>query len=110
MNLQARIDRYKERGFQQVEAEILVLIEESAAALFTAFPEQFILFGGATLVLFYESPRLSRDLDLLASPCLHHDKSCRARIQRCIVLELTICLFNKRPDRAQIRRPVKPNL
>ena len=68
MNLQARIDRYRERGFQQVEAEILVLIEESAAALFTAFPDQFILFGGATLVLFYESPRLSRDLDLLASP------------------------------------------
>jgi hypothetical protein len=68
MNLQDRIDRYKGRGFQQVEAEILVLIEESAAALFTAFPDHFILFGGATLVLFYESPRLSRDLDLLASP------------------------------------------
>jgi nucleotidyltransferase AbiEii toxin of type IV toxin-antitoxin system len=68
MNLQARIDRYRERGFQQLEAEILVLIEESAAALFTAFPDQFILFGGATLVLFCESPRLSRDLDLLASP------------------------------------------
>ena len=67
MNLQARIDRYRERGFQQVEAEILVLIEESAAALFTAFPDQFILFGGTALVLFYESPRLSRDLDLLAS-------------------------------------------
>src|SRR2546430_1738868 len=68
MNLQARIDRYRERDFQQLEAEILVLIEESAAALFTAFPDQFILVGGATLVLFYESPRLSRDLDLLASP------------------------------------------
>lgn len=68
MNLQARIDRYKERGFQQLEAEILVLIEESAAALFSSFPDHFILFGGATLVLFYESPRLSRDLELLASP------------------------------------------
>ncbi len=68
MNLQARINRYRERGFQQLEAEILVLIEESAAALFTAFPDQFILFGGATLVLFYESPRFSRDMDLLASP------------------------------------------
>jgi hypothetical protein len=67
MNLQARINRYKERGFQQLEAEILVLIEESAAALFDSFPDRFILFGGATLVLFYESPRLSRDLDLLAS-------------------------------------------
>jgi hypothetical protein len=67
MNLQARIDRYRERGFQQMEAEILVLIEESAAALVTAFPDHFTLFGGATLVLFYESPRFSRDLDLLAS-------------------------------------------
>src|SRR5205823_5309952 len=68
MNVQDRINRYRKRGFQQVEAEILVLIEESAAALFTSFPDHFILFGGATLVLFYQSPRLSRDLDLLASP------------------------------------------
>ncbi len=67
MNLQARIDRYRERGFQQAEAEILVLLEESAAALFRSFPDHFILFGGAALVLFYDSPRLSRDLDLLAS-------------------------------------------
>src|SRR5713226_140890 len=68
MNLQTRVDKYRERGFQELEAEILILIEESAAALFTSFPDHFILFGGATLVLFYESPRLSRDLDLLASP------------------------------------------
>jgi hypothetical protein len=68
MNLQARVDWYKKRGFQTFEAEIILLIEESAAALFNSFPDRFILFGGATLVLFYESPRLSRDLDLLASP------------------------------------------
>jgi len=68
MNLQARVDRFRERGFQEREAEILVLIEESAAAIFTSFQDHFILVGGATLVLFYESPRLSRDLDLLASP------------------------------------------
>jgi hypothetical protein len=37
-----------------------------ASALFSAFPERFILFGGATLALFYDSPRLSRDLALLA--------------------------------------------
>jgi hypothetical protein len=43
-------------------------MEESAVAIFTSFPDHFILFGGATLVLFYESPRFSRDLDLLASP------------------------------------------
>src|ERR1700730_2995435 len=67
MNVQARVDRYTERGFQEVAPATLVLIEESVVALFTSFPDHFILFGGATLVLFYGSPRLSRDLDLLAS-------------------------------------------
>lgn len=66
MNWQARIELYLKRGFQKAEAEILVLIEEAASGLFSAFPDRFILFGGATLVLFYDSPRLSRDLDLLA--------------------------------------------
>src|ERR1700745_1174193 len=66
MNLQARIERYKERGFQAFDAEIIILIEETAVALFKAFPNRFVLFGGASLLLFYESPRLSRDLDLMA--------------------------------------------
>jgi hypothetical protein len=66
MNWQTRIELYLRRGFQKVEAEILVFIEESASGLFSAFPDRFILVGGATLVLFYDSPRLSRDLDLLA--------------------------------------------
>jgi hypothetical protein len=65
MNLQARIERYLKRGFLREDAEILVLIEEAASGLFSAFPDQFVLVGGATLVLFYESRRLSRDLDLL---------------------------------------------
>src|SRR5215471_10722767 len=68
MSLQDGIEKYRKRDFQQSDAEILVLIEESAAAIFAAFPEHFILFGGATLVLFYGSPRVSRDLDLLPSP------------------------------------------
>jgi Nucleotidyl transferase AbiEii toxin, Type IV TA system len=67
MNMQQRVERYIKRGFQQTEAEILVLLEESAYGLFSAFPDRFVLFGGATLVLFYDSPRLSRDLDLLAN-------------------------------------------
>ena len=67
INIQARTDKYRKRDFQQLDAEILVLIEEAAVAIFTSFPDHFILFGGATLVLFYESPRLSRDLDLLPS-------------------------------------------
>jgi hypothetical protein len=65
MNLQERIERYIKRGCQQPDAEILVLIEECAAGLFSAFPEKFILVGGATLLLLYESPRVSRDLDLV---------------------------------------------
>jgi hypothetical protein len=66
MTLQARIERYLQRGFQPAVSEILVLMEESASALFSAFPDRFILLGGAALVLFHGSPRLSRDLDLLA--------------------------------------------
>jgi len=66
MTIQQRVERYLKRGFQQSEAEIVVLLEECAAGLFAAFPDRFVLFGGATLVLFYDSPRLSRDLDLLA--------------------------------------------
>lgn len=66
MSLQERVERYTRRGFQPNEAEILVLLEECASGLFSVFPERFLLFGGATLVLFYDSPRLSRDLDLLA--------------------------------------------
>ncbi|HWH61527.1 MAG TPA: nucleotidyl transferase AbiEii/AbiGii toxin family protein [Terriglobales bacterium] len=66
MNVQERIEKYLKRGFQQPVAEILVLLEDCASGLFSAFPRRFVLFGGATLVLFYDSPRLSRDLDLLA--------------------------------------------
>ena len=68
MNLQARIERYRERGIQELDAHILLLIEESAVALFNSFPDHFVLFGGVTLVLFHHSPRVSRDLDLLPSP------------------------------------------
>ncbi len=66
MNLQERIERYLERNFRQDQAHILILMEEAAIALFSALPEHFVLFGGATLVLFHNSPRLSKDLDLLA--------------------------------------------
>jgi hypothetical protein len=64
MNLQERVERYAKRGTQQSDGEILVLIEESASALFAAFPDHFVMVGGATLVLLYESPRVSHDLDL----------------------------------------------
>jgi hypothetical protein len=61
MTLQERIARYLERNFLQDQAHILILMEEAAIALFSALPEHFVLFGGATLVLFHNSPRLSKD-------------------------------------------------
>jgi len=67
MNLQARIEKYRERGIQELDAHVLLLIEETAVALFNSFPGHFVLFGGVTLVLFHGSPRVSRDLDLLPS-------------------------------------------
>lgn len=66
MNIQERVEKYQRQGFQKAEAEILVLIEEAAIGLFSAFHNHFIMIGGATFVLFHDSPRLSRDLDLLA--------------------------------------------
>lgn len=67
MNLADRLKIYRDRGFQEEEAAILVLIEEAGIAIFSAFPDHFVLFGGAALLLFHQSPRFSRDLDLLSS-------------------------------------------
>ncbi len=64
MILQDRLEHYRLRGFQRDEAEILVLMERAASRLFTAFPDRFVLIGGATLVLLYESQRVSHDIDL----------------------------------------------
>ncbi|HJZ64260.1 MAG TPA: nucleotidyl transferase AbiEii/AbiGii toxin family protein [Candidatus Acidoferrum sp.] len=66
MTLQERIDRYLDRNLRQEQAETLVLMEEAAIALFSGLPDYFVLFGGATLVLFHGSPRISKDLDLLS--------------------------------------------
>jgi hypothetical protein len=41
-------------------------MENGILAIFRDFPDAFLLFGGATLVLFHESVRHSADLDLLA--------------------------------------------
>ena len=52
MNIEERLAKYLKRDFSQEQAQILVLMEEVAIALFAALPEHFVLFGGATLVLF----------------------------------------------------------
>jgi len=54
------------RGFNAEQARTIVLIRQAAATLFQDFPDAFVVFGGATLVLFHDSVRHSNDLDLLS--------------------------------------------
>jgi len=56
----------KTRGFTRERAEVNTLIEHAAVTIFRDFPEAFVLFGGATLVLYHDSVRHSADLDLLS--------------------------------------------
>jgi hypothetical protein len=66
MNLAEQLESLKARGFDQERAQTVVLIREAAILLFGAFPDSFLLYGGANLILFHNSVRTSRDLDLLS--------------------------------------------
>jgi Nucleotidyl transferase AbiEii toxin, Type IV TA system len=70
MEIARRIAKYEDKGFARERAEINVLMENAAFSIFRDFPDAFVLFGGATLVLYHGSVRHSADLDLLhrASP------------------------------------------
>src|SRR5471030_879022 len=65
MNIARQTLKYEEKGFSREKAEINALMENAIFAIFRDFPDAFLLFGGATLVLFHESVRHSADLDLL---------------------------------------------
>jgi Nucleotidyl transferase AbiEii toxin, Type IV TA system len=65
MTLAERLKNFQDRGFRGETRGVLVLMEEALHSLFTTFPDTFVLFGGATLVLFYGSQRHSGDIDLL---------------------------------------------
>ncbi len=67
MNFAQRQIEYEDRGFSRDTAAINVLLEETLRILFSSFPDTFVFFGGASLVLFYGSPRHSGDLDLLTN-------------------------------------------
>jgi len=64
MNLAAQIAAYRERGFTGEQAEVITMMRVAAGVLFRDFPDSFLLFGGATLLLFHDSVRHSADLDL----------------------------------------------
>jgi hypothetical protein len=66
MDIAEHIAKYEDRGFTRERAEINVLMEVAAFAIFRDFPNAFVLFGGATLVLYHDSVRHSADLDLLS--------------------------------------------
>jgi len=65
MNLAAQIASYVHRGFTREQAEVIAMMRLAAGVLFRDLPESFLLFGGATLLLFHDSVRHSADLDLL---------------------------------------------
>jgi hypothetical protein len=65
MNIARQTTKYEEKGFSREKAEINALMENAILAVFRDFPDAFLLFGGATLVLFHESVRHSADIDLL---------------------------------------------
>lgn len=65
MNLAAQIAAYTDKGFTGEQAEVIALMRVASGVLFRDFPESFLLFGGATLLLFHDSLRHSADLDLL---------------------------------------------
>ncbi len=64
MNLAEEIASFRNRGFTQEQAEVIVMMRVAAGALFRDFPESFLLYGGATLLLFHQGVRHSADLDL----------------------------------------------
>jgi hypothetical protein len=66
MNIADQIAQYEARGFTKGQAELFVIVRQAAVTLFSDFPENFVLVGGATLILFFESVRHSADLDLLS--------------------------------------------
>ncbi len=66
MNLASQLELLRVRGFDEDRAQIIILIREAAILLFQAFPDSFLMYGGANLILFHDSLRTSRDLDLLS--------------------------------------------
>jgi hypothetical protein len=64
MTLAEQLEVLHQKGFSREQARTIALMREAATVLFQQWPESFILYGGANLVLFHESVRHSADLDL----------------------------------------------
>ncbi len=66
VDIARKIAKYEDKGFSRDRAEVNTLMEHAAVTIFKDFPDAFVLFGGATLVLYHDSVRHSADLDLLS--------------------------------------------
>jgi hypothetical protein len=121
MDIASRVAKYEERGFTRGRAEINVLMEAAAFAIFRDFPEAFVLFGGATLVLFYDSVRHSADLDLLSrgaqvpsrqeiAASLERELMPLGRIMELGVLALEIDDSDTRPERIFVSTETRQRL
>jgi hypothetical protein len=66
VNLSRQLELLKARGFDDDSAQIVILVREATIVLFEAFSDSFLIYGGANLILFHNSVRTSRDLDLLS--------------------------------------------
>lgn len=64
MNLETQLQVLISKGFSAPNAETILLMREALVVLFDAFPDTLLLIGGANLLLFHDSIRLSSDLDL----------------------------------------------
>jgi hypothetical protein len=67
MNLAEYLKTLVGKGFSEERAEVIAMMREAAIQLFKAFPDSFLLYGGANLILFHDSTRHSADLDLLST-------------------------------------------
>jgi hypothetical protein len=105
MNLAEQLEVLRGKGFSPEQAQIIALMREAATVLFRQWPDSFILFGGANLVLFQESDRHSADLDLhVKSEVPHADEVARVLIQG---LEPLAGLLQKDPLEVKVFRSAR---
>jgi Nucleotidyl transferase AbiEii toxin, Type IV TA system len=64
VNLAEQLETLRRKGFSEGQARVIALMREAATVVFRQWPESFVLYGGANLVLFQDSVRHSADLDL----------------------------------------------
>lgn len=113
MNLAEYVQALVTKGFTEERAEIIALMREAAVALFDAFPDTFLLIGGASLILFEESTRHSSDLDLKPIGALPSFDTLKDTLERGLkplsdLLELSLIITINGKEGLVVRSQEKP--